>query len=251
MTKDYPGENWKIVKFDFEFTNDMRMEVSNFGRVRSFNYVSDGNILNGSMINGYRILRMRLFKERDEKLQQEVDNMKLRISKLGKKIKAMKLDKEDKAVIAPIFEQQTALKKTLSNKLKVDEKNRRIYYHCLIHRLVAKYFLKPPTPDQTVVAHLDHDKLNNRSYNLKWMTAEENYAHQRNSPLVIKEKNDRRYKRKPSQTSKLSVTKVMLLKKLLNQNKPMKQLVKQFKVTDTQIIRIKKGINWSEIEAAP
>jgi len=42
----------------------------------------------------------------------------------------------------------------------------------------------------------------------------------------------------------------MLLKKLLNQGKPMKQLVKQFKVTDTQIFRIKRGENWADIEAA-
>ena len=43
----------------------------------------------------------------------------------------------------------------------------------------------------------------------------------------------------------------MLLKKLMNEGKPMKQLVKQFKITETQILRIKKGINWSEIPAAP
>ncbi len=42
----------------------------------------------------------------------------------------------------------------------------------------------------------------------------------------------------------------MLLKKLLNQGKPIKQLVKQFKVTDTQIFRIKRGENWADIEAA-
>ena len=30
----------------------------------------------------------------------------------------------------------------------------------------------------------------------------------------------------------------------------MKQLVKIFKVTDTQIIRIKRGENWGNIEAA-
>lgn len=33
----------------------------------------------------------------------------------------------------------------------------------------------------------------------------------------------------------------MLMKKLINQGKPMKQLVRQFKVTDTQIFRIKRG----------
>ena len=42
----------------------------------------------------------------------------------------------------------------------------------------------------------------------------------------------------------------MQLKKLLNQNKPVRQLAKQFKVTDTQIIRIRNGVNWSAVKAA-
>lgn len=42
----------------------------------------------------------------------------------------------------------------------------------------------------------------------------------------------------------------MLLKKMINQDKPMKQLVRQFKVTGTQILRIKRGENWADIPAA-
>jgi uncharacterized protein with PhoU and TrkA domain len=38
----------------------------------------------------------------------------------------------------------------------------------------------------------------------------------------------------------------MLLKKLLNEGKPMKQLVKVSKETDTQIIRIKRGETWAD-----
>ena len=130
-------------------------------------------------------------------------------------------------------------------------KSRTIHYHSLIHRLVADYFLPKPTPGQTVVAHRDHDKLNNRAGNLKWMTREENYEHQKTSPLVIKENQERRHRRKEnSRATKLTVTKVMLLKKLLNQGKPMKQLVKQFKITNTQIVRIQRGENWPDVPAA-
>ena len=83
------------------------------------------------------------------------------------------------------------------------------------------------------------------------MTPDENYAHQKQSPLVINETINRRLQRKEdSKTAKLSVTKVMLMKKLINEGKSIKQLVKFFKVTDTQIIRIKKGENWGEVEAA-
>ena len=80
------------------------------------------------------------------------------------------------------------------------------------------------------------------------MTPDENYAHQQDSPHVIAEKKDRRNEK--SRNSKLTVTKVMLLKKLLNQGKPIRTLVKQFKVTDTQILRIKRGENWGDIKAA-
>ncbi|MDP9230067.1 MAG: NUMOD4 motif-containing HNH endonuclease [Bacteroidota bacterium] len=251
MTKDYPGEQWRTVKFDFEFTNDFRIEVSNFGRLRTFNKVSDGNIVNGSMINGYRIIRLKLFRPRDEKIQTRLNYLQQQVFKLTRKLKSLKEKNESKKTINETAGLLGSLKQNLSKKFQNDLKERTIHYHSLVHRLVADYFLKRPTAKQTIVAHLDHDKLNNRASNLKWMTPEENYEHQKNSPHVIKEKQERRHRRKEnSRATKLTVTKVMLLKKMLNQGKPMKQLVKQFKVTDTQIFRIKRGENWADIEAA-
>ncbi len=251
MTKNYPGEQWKTVKFDFEFTNDCRIEVSNFGRVRTFNKISDGNILNGSMINGYRIIRLKLYRPREEKTRDRLYYLQQQVFRLTKKLKSLKENNESKKAINETTDLLDSLKKNLSKKFQDDLKERTIHYHSLIHRFVANYFLKKPIARQTIVAHLDHDKLNNRASNLKWMTPDENYEHQQNSPHVIKEKQERRHRRKEhSKATKLSVTKVMLLKKLLNQGKPMKQLVKQFKVTDTQIFRIKRGENWADIEAA-
>jgi hypothetical protein len=250
MTKDYPGEQWKTIKFNFDYTNDLRMEISNFGRLRSFNKISNGNILKGSMVNGYRIIRLKFYKEREEKTQREFDNLKLQMSKLSKHLKQLKLQKEPKAVIAETADKLEEVKKTYSRKIKLNEKKRTIHYQSLIHRLVATYFLRKPSEDHIIVAHLDHNKLNNRSYNLKWMTIQENADHQKGSPLVIAEKKERANHLKPNSTAKLSVTKVMLLKKLLNQDKPVRQLAKQFKVTETQIIRIRKGENWANVKAA-
>ena len=62
MANKLKGEKWKDIEFDIEFTNDFRLQVSNFGRVRSFNKISNGNILNGSLINGYRIIRLKLYR---------------------------------------------------------------------------------------------------------------------------------------------------------------------------------------------
>ena len=251
IKKDYPGEQWKTVKFDFEFTNDGSIEVSNFGRLRTFNKVSDGNIVNGSMINGYRIIRLKLYRPRDEKVQKRLDYLQQQVFKLSRKLKSIEPTRDNKKLIQETTELATSMKKNLSKKFQDDLKERTINYHSLIHRLVADYFLKKPTAKQTIVAHIDHDKLNNRASNLVWMTPEENYEHQKKSPLVIKEKQERRFRRKEnSRATKLTVTKVMLLKKLLNQGKPMKQLVRQFKVTDTQIFRIKRGENWADIQAA-
>ncbi len=251
MTRNYPGEKWKTLKFDFEYTNTGRVEVSNYGRLRTFNYVSDGNIVNGSMINGYKILRLKLYTPREEKIQKKLDNQQQQVFKLARKLKLLKDNNESKQVINETATLLINLKAKLSKKFKDDLKKRTIYYHSLVHRLVANYFLKNPTAKQTIVAHLDHNRLNNRSNNLKWMTPEENYEHQKNSPHVIKEKRERRLRPKEnSRNTKLTVTKVMLMKKLINQGKPMKQLVKIFKITDTQIKRIGRGENWKEIEAA-
>jgi HNH endonuclease/NUMOD4 motif len=251
MTKNFSGEQWKTIKFDFESTNEGRIEVSNFGRLRTFNKVSEGNIVNGSMINGYRIIRLKLYKPREEKIQNRLDYLQKQVFKLTRKLKSLKDNNERKKIIAEPAELLDTLKKNLSKKFQDDLKQRTINYHSLVHRLVADYFLKKPTAKHTIVAHLDHDKLNNRASNLQWMTPEQNYEHQKNSPNVIKEKQERRHRRKEdSRATKLTVTKVMLLKKMINQDKPMKQLVKQFKVTDTQIFRIKRGENWADIEAA-
>ena len=251
MTRDYQGEEWKTIKFDIEYTNDFRIEISNFGRLRTFNKMSNGNIVNGSMINGYRIIRLKLFTPRDETTKAQFDYLQLQVAKLSNQLKTKIDNKEDKVVIDETKALLQNLKKNVSKKYGDDLKKRTIYYQALVHRLVAEYFLEKPTPDQTIVAHLDFEKLNNRAYNLKWMTPAENYEHQKNSPYVIKDKQQRGLHRKvKSKATKLTVTKVMLLKKLLNEGKPMKQLVRYFKITDTQILRIKKGENWGDVEAA-
>jgi HNH endonuclease/Helix-turn-helix domain of resolvase len=249
MEKSMPGERWREVVFDFVCNSTNKMEVSNFGRIRTYNQLSDGNILEGSMVNGYKIIRTKFFTARDEASERKFLYHNKQISKLAMKVRHMKKDKVSKLSIKEVTTLLDSLRTNQKKKLAADWKERAINYHTLVHRLVAKYFLKEPTEKQSVVAHLDYDKLNNRASNLKWMTHEENVIHQRSSPYVIADKENRR--EKISKTSKLSVTKVMLLKKLLNEGKPVKSLVKQFKVSDMQIYRIKSGENWGDVPAAP
>ena len=80
MEKDYPSEQWKTIKFDFDFSNDCRFEVSNFGRIRSFNKISKGAILKGSLVNGYRHHQDKIFRAEGETLQLRNDKLRERIS---------------------------------------------------------------------------------------------------------------------------------------------------------------------------
>ena len=263
MKKNYPGEQWKPIVFDFEFANETRIEISNFGRIKTFNKVSNGNIIKGSMVNGYAIIRLKFFKAREDNVQERLNYLQQQVLQLTQKTKQLQAALNDlsrqndtylsnKKEFEEISLTLKKLKESVSKKFCNDLKSRTIYYQALIHRLVAKYFIKQPSPEHTLVAHLDYNKLNNQRSNLKWMTPDENYLHQRFSPNVIASKAYEGGRRKEdARSTKLSVTKVMLLKKLLNEGKPMRQLVKQFKVTETQILRIKRGENWAEVQAAP
>jgi hypothetical protein len=251
MVKDYPGEKWKEVKFDFHFTNDYKLKVSNYGRLKSYNKISSGGIVKGTLINGYRIIRLKFFTARDEKMEARLRNLQQQVTKLSSKLRQQINNRESKKQVEETRLLLETLKGNLKKKFKQDIIARTTNYHALVHRLVAEYFLPKPKPNQTKVAHLDFNKLNNHVSNLKWMTPEENYAHQQKSPYVIKEKQERKLSmRYNPKVAKLTVTKVMLLKKLLNQKKPVRQLVKQFKITDMQVYRIKRGENWGNIPAA-
>jgi Mor family transcriptional regulator len=262
MATKYQGEKWKEIKFDFKFTNDYQLQVSDHGQLRAYNKFSDGEILKGSTINGYRIIRLKLYKPKDKKTRETLEQKHQQIIDLQAKINSQKhalLSKKRNDPAVKKIKQQIVdgtssikvMKATLRKARQLDIKDRTMHYHSLIHRLVAEYFSKAKSPKHTVVGHLDYNKLNNKASNLKWMTPEENYRHQQLSPYVIAEKRDRvtLYKDHP-RGAKLTVDKVKELKKLLKEGKKMKSLVKKFKITDTQILRIKRGENWGSVDAA-
>lgn len=53
-----------------------------------------------------------------------------------------------------------------------------------IHKIVAETFNKKSGRKAEFVIHLDHDKLNNKAENLKWVTREELNDHLKNSPKL-------------------------------------------------------------------
>ena len=257
------GEVWKEVKFDFEYTNQIKIEVSNLGRVRSLKPTTDPNILKGAMVNGYRGVRLKFLKERDPETQKQLEQMRKEIAAFVKEISALqKISKNSQRKDLLYFDNEkninrkVAILDDLRTKYKKEyrksELKRTINSGELVHRMVAKYFLEQPTLEHIIVSHLDYNKLNNRTNNIKWMTKQENVEHQRLSPYVIaaREKRKTLERNENSKIYKLSSTKVMLIKKKINQGVALRTLAKSFNITETQLLRIKRGENWANVEAA-
>ncbi len=187
--QSYWNERWVAIVFD-GVENPPRYEVSNYGRLRSFqaparqSVVStsppEGLIIKGSVIQGYRSLNIR------------------------------------------------SNGKTLNR---------------YVHKLVAEYFVSHDQVNQTFVIHLDHDKLNNVSQNLRWVTKEEMVEHNRENPNL---KN--RVVPLRTRNYKLTESKVKIIKKLLRNDKNrLKMIAKQFGITHTQLNRIRSGENWKHV----
>ena len=253
MATTQQNEKWKNISFNFKFTNDYRLQVSNLGNLKAFNKFSAGERLEGSSINGYRILRLKLYRPKNKTVHAGFKLKHEAIVALRATLRQWQIEdaKKNRIQIAEGKAKLTGLLDTLRKAKQQDIKDRTLHYHSLIHRLVADYFLTPKSSKHTVVGHLDYNKNNNAAGNLKWMTPEENYKHQQSSPKVIKAKKERSTKNKDNPPgAKLSVDKVAALKKSLAEGRPVKSLAKKFKITDTQILRIKRGEHWAHVKAA-
>ncbi|MBN8642013.1 MAG: hypothetical protein J0L86_09405 [Flavobacteriales bacterium] len=123
--------------------------------------------------------------------------------------------------------------------------------HFFVCKLVAQHFVPKFSEDQTYVLHLDRVRDNDDYRNLRWATREEMIEHSRKSPFVIQAKKNLLEHNIKSDGKKLTVTKVILIKKLLakpDRKTRLKMIAKQFGVSEMQIRRIKSGENWGHIK---
>ncbi len=116
-----------------------------------------------------------------------------------------------------------------------------------IHRELAKLFLPKSSPQHKYVIHRNHNKLDNQIKNLRWATLEQMVSHQQGSPAKIayKEKQANR-----TEGLKLSATDVKKIKKILNSKNrsiTIRQLAKNYGVSEMTMYRIKSGENWGRI----
>lgn len=131
--------------------------------------------------------------------------------------------------------------KTLN--LHIDGKNRTLYFH----REVAKTFNKKDSPKQKIVIHINHDRTDNKTRNLKWVTQQEANAHQQKSPKKLAYK---KVQTERTKGLKLTATQVKAIKKILEN--PRRKLTNQqvadkFNVSTMTIYRIKRGENWGQV----
>jgi len=108
-----------------------------------------------------------------------------------------------------------------------------------IHKLVAEYFIDKPDDSYNTIIHLDYNRKNNHISNLKWVTKKQSLAHR---------KDDKDYDIKKVRNSKLTETQVIRLKKMIKRGKVRPyRIAQEFGITHTQLNRIKNGENWGHV----
>lgn len=109
-----------------------------------------------------------------------------------------------------------------------------------IHKLVAEAFIPKEHEMQEHVIHLDYNKMNNHTSNLKWVTKQTMYEHHKLNP---------NYKKGVINNAKLTETEVIRLKLKLKRGKnKLYKIAKEFGITHTQLNRIRSGENWGHIK---
>lgn len=117
-----------------------------------------------------------------------------------------------------------------------------------IHREIARLFCKKPTPKHQFVIHLNYNKTDNKSSNLKWATLSEVSRHQQKSPAKIAYK---KIQANRSSGLKLSANQVSAIKKTIadpNRKLTYKQLAEKYDVSEMTLYRIKSGENWARVK---
>jgi hypothetical protein len=109
-----------------------------------------------------------------------------------------------------------------------------------VHKMVAEHFLPRDNDLQQYVIHKDFNKSNNHITNLRWVTRQTMFAHQKVNP---------NYNRGMISNAKLSESEVIRLKMKLKKGKNRPSIIaKEFGITHTQLNRIKRGENWAHVK---
>ena len=254
----YDEEIWKEIQILSPFKEKFNLYVSNYGNMRK-NIKTSGIVSNMTQLltEGYPSCNLGLMSPIGEvdkayfiPIREDIKELKNAIKTLNNELI---YNDNPVEIVNKISESEKILLVKINNykkKYKKRESKRRKTLSGLVHRWVAMHFLDKPSENHNLVAHLDYDKLNNHHSNLKWMTRPENAKHQLKSPFVIKAKAKVLVSPIRRTNTKLTEKEVMIIKKRINEGVPLSQLAKRYAVTETQLLRIKRGINWGKVSAA-
>ncbi|WP_136666933.1 HNH endonuclease [Flavobacterium sp. H122] len=263
LKRYFDNEEWKEVDLKSPFKEKYKLFISNYGNLRKIDLnTNEEKNISQATTEGYPSFNFSVFSPHTEEDLKYLTEERARIAGIKKEITLLKRDLKtcdgkdarfydiSRAIDAVEVRLETVRKK-YNSRLRKIENGRRKSFGTLTHRLVALHFVGQPSKKHNFVAHLDFDKSNNHHSNLKWMTMEENIKHQQDSPYVIKAKALANINRPIRITrSKLTIHQVMVIKKRINENIPLSKLAKRYKVSETQLLRIKRGINWGNIAPA-
>lgn len=192
-------------------------------------------------IKAFRNEQWKLFKHEDYDISRYI----IQISNYGR-VKRRKPKEEDFTLLKKSYINNFEVINfpSLTKLNKYGKKTTRSLY---IHKVVASLFINENIERKKFVIHLDHDLQNNYVKNLKYVNQKELTAHQLTNPKRIIAD---REKLKNPPYSKLTETKVKLLKRKLNdpnRRTRLKIIAKQFGVSEMQLHRIKTGENWGHV----
>ncbi len=244
-------ENWKDVDLNLTFEVDFRLQVSNFGNLRTVNKHDEFKTTKASHLRGFRTVNRTFYRPRTKKEEKlfvkykyELSEAKAEIAKEKKEIKELKYksdvrSKKREGIVA-LEKEFNKQKRAYQKFLLEDRKSRAITRSWLLHKLVATYFCKPKSKNHTYIIHLDGNKENNKSTNLKWATLDEAnlYKYQRKSID------------KPKLSYKLTIEKVIEIKNELKDSMAFNtnDLLKKYKISISQLRRIKNKETWNFVK---
>jgi hypothetical protein len=257
------SEIWRTLKQENKgYTNQLIIEVSNFGRVRSTSSKATKRIIKGTLLEGYPAINLKYFKPVEVEAEAKIKFMRQQINLLLSEIRKLKKEIANTNIADVKYVRLNhKLKSTeeLKDRIKTnyDQFYRKVRNRMttivarLIHRLVAEAFVPKTNPNQKFVIHLDYNKTNNYYTNLKWVTQIELNKHNALNPAVIADKKKRKGRStEGSKVYKLTSSQVSLIKKKMNQGELLSKLAVKFGVSHIQLLRIKRGINWSHVPPA-
>lgn len=254
---------WRAYHIDGAFDEKSRLEFSSYGEIKSItaNHPK-GRLINGSLQEGYPIIRFKKLTPMDEVTASIVNDAVSQIKSLKSEIKALKLVLERKDInyneekngerkIVKLNTELEKLTKKLQKDRKKINKKRSVYFHILVHKAVAELFLENDDPKKTFVIHKNFNKLDNNVDNLMWATKEEVIEHSFKSPKWIEHNLKLERSTTPRRGfSKLTYNDVVFIKIKLSKGEPMARLARRFGVSDMQIHRIKTGENWGDVKVS-